>query len=491
MLVTLAAGTLGGSLRFLPVVGDSEPWIGVSLVTLSMILAAYAIFASGIFFAADAAGRAFWTTMLLGIGLFLFVGVLIAVDTLSSRLLGLDVPLFTALSLVVAIAVYGPTAAWIRNRMAGRSPRVLARDRLLRALGQSGLTAQPADAGLGPALARIAEVLDLAGATVVAPDGTIVARERRTSAATGGPPSSIPLVAADEHVGELHLESTGAGHPLGPNDDDLLRLSAMYVAAAVRTGRLEEQQAEALAGLTVDRAFVDSTAARLHEALVLRSAGPVGLRVFALGPLRVERAGEPITRWGGEKAGTRQALGLFAFLFDRGERGVAKDEVLELIWPDADLDRADLAFHRTLAGLRHTLDPSGGGKRVIRFGNDRYRLDEAIVEWSDVDAFLADIDASRRTADAASTLALLGQARGHYRSEYLDDCPFYGDSVHVEERRETLRQRFAEVLLALGEAYEARDDRLSATAAYQDAIRLTHGDSPQAKKGLARLDSDD
>jgi two-component SAPR family response regulator len=47
-------------------------------------------------------------------------------------------------------------------------------------------------------------------------------------------------------------------------------------------------------------------------------------------------SGTPIERWGGDKAGSRQAQGLFAFLYDRGERGVAKDEVLELIWPDAD-----------------------------------------------------------------------------------------------------------------------------------------------------------
>ena len=145
--------------------------------------------------------------------------------------------------------------------------------------------------------------------------------------------------------------------PLGASDEALLRLSAEYVAAALRTGRREDEQAAALSGLSQDRAQVDSSGARLYEALLRHAAARSGLQVFALGPLRVTHGDDLDRTWGGEKAGTRQAQGLFAFLFDRGERGVAKDEVLDLIWPDTEVERADLAFHRTLGGLRHTLDP--------------------------------------------------------------------------------------------------------------------------------------
>ena len=130
--------------------------------------------------------------------------------------------------------------------------------------------------------------------------------------------------------------------------------------------------------------------------------GPA-LRVHALGPLRVERDGAPIERWGGDKAGTRQAEALFAFLFDRGERGVTKDEVLQIIWPDTDLSKADLAFHRTMVGLRGTLDPGRGRKSVIRFHNDRYRLDPAVIAWSDASEFLARL-ASAREAPAADSV---------------------------------------------------------------------------------------
>jgi hypothetical protein len=298
----------------------------------------------------------------------------------------------------------------------------------------------------------------------------------------------IALVAQDEVMGELRVGDPRSGVPLSAGDQELLRLSAAYVAAALRTGRREDEQAEALSVLSEDRAHVESSATRLYEALVRRSSGPPGLHVFALGPLRVERGDEVIQRWGGEKAGTRQAQALFAFLFDRGERGLAKDEALELIWPDTDVERADLAFHRTLGGLRHTLDPNGsGGKHGIRFYNDRYRLDPAIVDWSDVAAFLARLDQARVAPERSENLRLLEEARALYRGEYLDDCPFYGDSVYVEDRRSSLRGRSIDLLIALGEGYEGSGDRASAAAAYREAVAAAVDGCPPAEAGLTRL----
>ena len=486
MLAAVLIGTLGGMIRLVSEVGRTDPWIGLSLLTLAMILSASVVFSTGFFFAPEVAGTAFRTSLVLGVGLFLLVGALLAVDAASRRILGLDVPLLTIIALVITIAVYEPAVSWSRTRLGGRSPSALARKRLLTALGQPTLAAQAADAGVQPALTRVTHVLNLAGAIVIRPDGSIAATEGTTPDPATSP--VIALVAEEEVMGELRVGHTLSGVPLSTGDEGLLRLSAAYLAAALRTGRREDEQAEALSGLSADRAHVESTATRLHEALVRRSAGPLGLRVFALGPLRVERGDEAIQRWGGEKAGTRQAQALFAFLFDRGERGVAKDEALELIWPDTDVERADLAFHRTLGGLRHTLDPDGGGgKHGIRFHNDRYRLDPAIVDWSDVALFLARLDQARVATERTENLRLLEQARALYRGEYLDDCPFYGDSVYVEDRRASLRERSIDLLVALGEGYEASGDRASAAAAYREAVAAAVDGCPPATAGLVRL----
>ena len=485
-LATVAVGALGGIIRLLSVVIQTDRWIGVSLVTLAMILSASVVFSSGVFLTPEVAGKAFWTSLALGLGLCLLIGALLAVDAASHVLLGLDLPLLTIVALVIALAGYEPALIWSRRRLSGRSPGALARERLMMALGQRGLASQAADAGVQPALTRMTQALDLAGAVVVRTDGTIAAVE-------GSPPDPatapvISLVADEEVMGELRVGQTLSGMPLGARDQELLRLAAEYVASALRTGRREDEQAQALTGLSQDRAYVESTGRSLYDALVRRSGSGSGLRVFALGPLRVERAGEAIERWGGEKAGSRQAQALFAFLFDRGERGVAKDEALELIWPDMDVERADLAFHRTLGGLRHTLDPTGvAGKQAIRFHNDRYRLDPTLIDWSDVADFLARLDQARGAPLPSENLRLLEEARLLYRGEYLDDCPFYGDSVHVDDRRTSLRGRSVDLLIGLGEGYEAGGDRSSAAAAYREAVATAVDGCPPADAGLSRL----
>jgi DNA-binding SARP family transcriptional activator len=485
-LATVVTGGLGGALRFLPGLGDLDAWIGVSLVALAVVLAAYAVFAAGIFFDQAVAGRAFRTSLLGGLALFALALVVLAVEMASTTVTGTEAPIFTIIVLVVGATAYEPVSGWLRRRLGHRAAASMARDRLIRALGQSTLAGQPAEAGVGPALARLGRALDVVGVAVVRRDGSLVAAEGEREFPNVVPP--IQLVSDGELVGELRVGPRSTGGPLDPHDEELLRQSAAYVTAALRTARRENEQIASLAGLAQERTDVETQATTLHAALIDHAATPTGLRVLALGPLRVERGGEPIRRWGGDKAGSRQAQGLFAFLLDRGERGVAKDEALELIWPDADLDRADLAFHRTMVGLRGTLDPGRGGKanQAIRFSNDRYRLDPRVVTWSDVEVFLALLDATR-TATGSARLALLQQARLLYRGDYLDDCPFYGDSSHVEEQRDRLEARFVDALVALGEGHEAAGDRMAALDAYREAVRWAGDGCPPAGAGILRL----
>ncbi|MES2208754.1 MAG: hypothetical protein V4515_01000 [Chloroflexota bacterium] len=486
-LATVVTGGIGGGMRFLPVVGQLDAWIGVSFVTLAVILAAYAVFSAGIFFGPTVAARAFRSSLLGGLGLFLVIVMVLAVEAGSRRFTGLDLPLFTALALIVIVTLQEPVTGRLRSRLARDGPRAAARRRLLQALGQSGWTAARADAGVGPALARLAQALDVVGLTVARADGSIVATEGVDASVGGIEP--VPLVADGEILGELRVGPTSSGAVLGAHDQDLLRMAVSYVAAALRTGRREDEQLDRLAGLVEERAAIESQATTLHAALLQHGEAVARLRVFALGPLRVERAGQFIERWGGDKAGTRQAQGLFAFLLDRGERGVTKDEALELIWPDMDLDRADLAFHRTMVGLRHTLDPARDGRssQAVRFRNDRYRLDPAIVEWSDVAAFLDHLEVAGSLSDDRARLARLEEARRLYRGDYMDDCPFFGDSVDVEDQRNQLRARATDLRVAVGEAHEAAGDRLSAAAAFREALRGAPEGCPPADAGLLRL----
>jgi len=484
-VATVAAGGLGAALRLLPGVSDNAAWIGVSLVTVSVVLAAYAVFAAGIFFGPAVAGRAFRTSVLGGIALLVLVVVLVGLDAAGRAFTGLDLPLFPLLALVIAIAVYEPVTAWVRRRLNDGGP-ALARERLLRALGQPDLTARPADSAVEPALHRLASALDVDGLAVVRPDGTRVALTGVEPSVTAIRP--IPLLVAGRTLGELRVGNRPTGLALTYREQELLQLSAAYVASALHTGLREAEQAASLDGLAAERAAVEAQAVDLHAALVEHADPLAGLAVHALGALRVEREGHLVERWGGDKAGSRQAQAIFAFLLDGGERGVLKEEVLELIWPDVDLERADLAFHRTLGGLRRTLEPGVRGRagHAIQFRNDRYRLGLSVVGWYDVDAFVVRLDEARTAPSVGERITCLESARALYRGEYLDDCPFYGDSVHVEGTRSRLRGRWVDLLVALGEAYEAIGDRASASAVFREAASSADGCAP-AEAGLARL----
>ena len=488
-LATVFVGALGGIIRILPGISDSDPWIGVSLVTLAMVLAAYAVFAQGLFLAADVAGRAFNYTLLVGFGVTVFVALLVGLELATQYVLHVELPIVTGLALVVTIALLGPLTEWLRSVFRSGSPRDRAYDRLLSAMGEELLTAQRPEGAVVPALARLSRIFKLEGASVMGTDGQALAQHGEVS--DEAPMAlRLPLQDRDRVVGTAVFGPKRSRLPFTEQEAELLGLAAGYLAASLRLAERHDQQAAMLEDLSAERREVESRGTVLSEALSEAAGAPAGLHVFALGPLRAERDGQPMRRWGGEKAGTRQAEAVFAFLFDRGERGAAKDEFVEIIWPDVDLERADLAFHRTLGGLRTTLEPgrrSGDRGAAISFHNDRYRLDPGLVAWSDVDAFDEAMAAASAASDPDDALQHLERARSLYRGDYLDDCPFYGDSAQVEERRELLRGRCVDLLLALGERYEARGDRPAAAACFRQARLVAGDDLPPADEALSRL----
>jgi len=181
---------------------------------------------------------------------------------------------------------------------------------------------------------------------------------------------------------------------------------------------------------------------------------PRGLRVHAIGPLRVGLGRLPLHSLGGAKAGANQALALFAFLFDRGMQGVEKDEAVETIWPDSSLPMADTAFHRTLLGLRGSLRAGGFGD-AVEFHNGRYVLASGLISWADTWELERLINASAVIPDLQARIDLLEQCRQLNQADYMDDCPFFGTSVHVEARRSMLRSVRHAVLSELGGLYRA------------------------------------
>lgn len=486
-IATVVLGVIGGMLRIVPEEIGGPRWIGVWLVAVATVMATYAVLAQHLFIAADAAARAVRWSLVGGIAVVAYVGLLVGLERAVSTVLAIDYPLVTALAVVVTLAVFDPVAQRLRPVLLG-SDVDEERMRLLQAIGHDPLLSQPPDQAVEPALERLVRTFELTGAEVEHESlGRVIA-----GVVDGGDARAVrlPLVADGARIGHAVFGRKRNGLSFTPADLAALELAVDYLGSSMGLARRQDVQARALSDLRAEHVALRSQGNALSRTLAEAARQSGGLRVYALGPMRAERDGEPIRQWGGAKAGSRQAQAMFAFLFDRGERGAGKDEILEVIWPDVDLDRADVAFHRTMLGLRSMLQPDRRdrvNRDAITFHHDRYRLDPAAVAWSDVAEFEALV--RRASAEGANGLGTLEQARTLYRGDYLDDCPFYGDSAEVEKRRVTLRQRYVDLLTELGERYADAGDRPAAMASLRDARALADEDVPRIGEALERLAS--
>jgi len=501
LLVLTAIGLGAGSIFTLILAHQFTPLEPFGTVGLagSIGLATYAVFGGAVFIAPTTVRRSFWLSVGTGVLTALYILGLLGLDRLARRLLATDAPIVTTIALALTIALFDPVRDQMRrllDHLAGR--RELPYRRLLRAFGDELLTAQRPDEAIGPALGSLCRAIGARGAAVYDIADTLLTSYGETETDTEEAGVILPLSSGNQLHGRVVFGPKQPPLPYNRRERDLLNHAAGFVAAALQLAARQQAQASTLEGLAEERAAFQVREVALATALAelaTSQATPVenelaGLRVYALGPLRVERDGVALRQWGGAKAGSRQAEAIFAFLFDRGERGVAKDEFLELIWPDVLIDKADLAFHRTLGGLRRTLEPAikrASDATAITFHNDRYRLDPALIAWNDLAAFEERTAAASATADPDESLAILEEARALYRGEYLDDCPFYGDSEFVEERRALLRGRYVDLLLTLGARHATRDNASAAANAYREALNVTGDDCPRATAALRQL----
>lgn len=484
-VATVTLGVLGGMLRILPEEIGGPRWLGVSVIAISTVAAAYAVLSQHIFVAAEVAERAVRWSALAGLGVVAYVAVLVGLEGATSELLGIDLPIVTALALVVTLALFDPVSERVRQMIAGNEAEA-ARVRLVQAIGGDPLLSQDPERSMEPALERVVRTFRLSGAEVVS-DGRTYAR---VGDVDHDDPRSLRIgFAMGDRAGHTTFGRKRNGLTFTPADRAALEAAVDYLGSSMQLAERQEAQASALAGLRAERHEVESRGAALTESLVDAASPERGLVVHALGSLRAERDGEPLRRWGGEKAGSRQAEGIFAFLLDRGERGAGKDEIIELVWPDVDLDRADVAFHRTMLGLRSMLQPGWRrreGTAAIVFHNDRYRLDAGVIAWSDVAEFER-LLAEARGATPVAGIQALEQGRRLYRGDYLDDCPFYGDSADVEDRRVALRRRYVDLLVELGERHAERGDRPAAAECFRDAQAHADDELPHVVEALAKL----
>jgi DNA-binding SARP family transcriptional activator len=169
------------------------------------------------------------------------------------------------------------------------------------------------------------------------------------------------------------------------------------------------------------------------------------LRIITFGALCVRKDRSTLA---GAAAQPRR-LALLALLARSGDRGVTREKVTALVWPDSDEERARRAITQSIYALRQEL---GFDETIV--GVKELRLNPELIT-SDVAEFSAAVRANR-LEDAVSV----------YAGPFLDGFHLTGNDEFdrwADAERAVLLQEYLETLEKLATAADARADHAAAT----------------------------
>jgi predicted ATPase len=160
-------------------------------------------------------------------------------------------------------------------------------------------------------------------------------------------------------------------------------------------------------------------------------------RIELLGGLQVWQAGRLISRFQTHKTGA-----LLAYLAYYRHRSHAREELIEILWPEDDLPRARHKLSMALSSLRRQLEPPGiSAGAVIRTNQATVQLNPALCT-TDVAEFEAKLEAAATATSDFRRAQLRSEALEQYRGPLL---PAFEESW-VETERQRLAEAYREAL---------------------------------------------
>lgn len=175
--------------------------------------------------------------------------------------------------------------------------------------------------------------------------------------------------------------------------------------------------------------------------------------VLCLGPFQVIRAGRPVQK--GWRTRSREMLAYLA----AHPGGVPKDRLIELFWPNDDLDKANREFERAAHFIRKDARGPEDSRHYIDKTLDSWHLvtDEW---WVDAWEMTRLIEQVARTEDPEEKRELLTVAIACYHGQFCEDCYFpWAEPVRLRFRDMVVRAcgRLAELLNDIGDVRQALD----------------------------------
>lgn len=180
-----------------------------------------------------------------------------------------------------------------------------------------------------------------------------------------------------------------------------------------------------------------------------RTSGTVQLQV--LGGFRAERDGIPVPDHAWQRRNARTLIKLLAIA--PGHR-LHREQIEDLLWPDAPFGSGSGQFRKALHFARHALEPDLAPRQessYVHLTDDLAILDSAHC-WVDADTF----QSTAAEALASADIDKLEHARSLYTGDLLPEDRYEDWSV---ARRDALASQHRSVLLELATIYEQRGMR--------------------------------
>lgn len=189
-------------------------------------------------------------------------------------------------------------------------------------------------------------------------------------------------------------------------------------------------------------------------------------RVHCFGSLRFAGGGQEVQSFQWKR---RKAQELFAYLLLQPGYGSTKEQLLEVLWPNEDIEKSSNVLYVVVHQLKRTLRDALQAERAVTIKDGSVRLREGFIEFVDVEKYLALLRVADQlwTKDRSLSLEMYREALAIY-DDLLPGFP-YAD--WLERLREYVLEQQISASRKLGQAAEEAGDWELAQSYYADWVR--------------------
>jgi DNA-binding SARP family transcriptional activator len=270
------------------------------------------------------------------------------------------------------------------------------------------------------------------------------------------------LRVSERGVGRKPQQASGVARAL----DDLALLHQQW-------GALNDQFSRQLKAL---HALLDASASYDDERAICRK--PLYATYF--GRFGIYRGGAPLAL-----GRSRASVELCRYLIARAGDMVARDELLELLWPDSTPNRTGHRLHVAVSQLRQALDPEGQPISYIQHEDDHYSIGVSAV-LTDCHLFDTYYSAGKERLarrDHHGAASAFEAALSLYKGDYLSDH-LYAEWTHSPRAHYAEQRLNALVFLC---EHAAHEERLAGVLDYAQQILRIDNLQELAHRWLMRV----